>query len=415
MNFGTLYPYLHIFTEHNTVEEYQVETNPDYVAEEPVIYFIKTSDNVDVGEHAWVSFDEGTTGSVHALLFGSSSVVKAGEDERDGIQLKAYESDYPHLPGLEYNTAAFQLTRNTYESGDATKDMVIPKGFVASFDAEFFSSPVGGYPIVEAEAEIFQALVKLKPNSGSNSFSGNNQTPDQYSLTVYVHNTPSVPFGSAFSALTGRNFPYITVEVYLEEKLVSSGSAVRLPLNSLSSSEQSSFVQRFITTFHMLDVRNFSVYKKIDFQQLDTGCYLIKVFRDNSLMGSQRRYIGYMIVDLIKDTKIHIFCKQQGSCLISLVDQEGNEIDGASILLMHDGVVVGQNTTINGFALVTAPCGFMQQYQLILLYRGFELINESVRFGYIYSFVPLKKSLELRQDDWTLKLIDLWELPLDIK
>ena len=203
LNFGTLYPYLHVFTEHNTVEEYQVETNPDYIAEDPVIYFIKTSDDVDVGKNAWVSFDEGTTGSVHALLFGSSSVVKAGEDERDGIQLKVYESDYPHLPGLEYNTAAFQLTRNTYESGDATKDMVIPKGFVASFDAEFFSSPVGGYPLVETEAEIFQALVKLKPTSEANSFSGNNQTQDRYSLTVYVHNAPSVPFGSAFSALTG--------------------------------------------------------------------------------------------------------------------------------------------------------------------------------------------------------------------
>jgi len=41
-------------------------------------------------------------------------------------------------------------------------------------------------------------------------------------------------------------------------------------------------------------------------------------------------------------------------------------------------------------------------------------MNESIRFGYIRTFVPLKKSLEVRQDDWTLKLIDLWELPLEI-
>ena len=40
--------------------------------------------------------------------------------------------------------------------------------------------------------------------------------------------------------------------------------------------------------------------------------------------------------------------------------------------------------------------------------------NESIRFGYVHSLVPLKKSLELHQDDWTLKLIDLWELPLEI-
>jgi len=414
LNFGTLYPYLHVFTEHNVVEEYRVETNPEYTPEDPVIRLIQTTDDVDVGKNAWASFDEGSTGSVHALLFGSSSVVKAGEDERDGIQLKAYESNYPHLPGLEYDIAAFQFTRNAYEAGNATKDMVILKGFVASFDAEFFSSPVGGYPLVETEAEIFQALMKLKLASEVNSSSENNQTQDRYSLTVYVHNAPSVPFGSALSALTGRHFPYITVEVYREDELVNSGSAIRLPLNPLSSSEQSSFAQRFISTAHIFDVRNFSVYKKIDFQQLDAGPYLIKVFRDNSLLRSQRQYIGYTIINLTKNTKIHTFCRRQGSCLISLVDQEGNGIDGASALLMDDGVVISRNTTINGHALLTAPCGFTQQYQLIILYHGFQVENELIRFGYVRSLVSLKKSLELHQDDWTLKLMDLWELPLEI-
>jgi hypothetical protein len=414
LNFGTLYPYLHVFTDHDTVEEYRVDTNPEYIAEDPVIRLIKTTDDVDVGKNAWVSFDEGTTGSAHALLFGSSSVVKAGEDERDGIQLKAYESDYPHLPGLEYDTAAFQFTRNAYELGNATKDMVIPKGFVVSFDAEFFSSPIGGYPLVETEAEIFQALVKLKPSLEVNSISGDNETQDRNSLSVYVHNARSVPFGSAFSALTGRNFPYITVEVYREEKLVSSGSAMRLPLKPFSSSNQSTYAQRFITTVHILDVRNFSVYKKIVFQQLDTGCYLIKVFRDNSLSRSQRQYIGYTIINLTKDTKTHIFCKQQGSCLISLVDQEGKRINGANALLMHDGVTVAQNTTINGHALLTAPCSSMQRYNLVILYNGFIVENESIHFGYIHSLISLRKSFELRQNDWTLKLIDQWDLPLEI-
>jgi hypothetical protein len=414
LNFGSLYPYLHVFTEQNIVEGYRIETNPEFIPEDPVIRLIKTTDDVDVGKNAWASFDEGTTGSVHALVFGSSSVVKAGEDERDGIQLKVYESDYPHLPGLEYDVAAFQFTRNAYETGNATKDMVIPKGFIASFDAEFFSSPVGGYPLVETEAEIFQALVKLKPASEANGSSGSNHTQDRYSLTVYVHNAPSVPFGSALSALTGRNFAYITVEVYREDELVSSGSAIRIPFNPLSSSEQSSFAQRFIAAVRIFDVRNFSVCKKIDFQQLEAGLYLIKVFRDNSLLGDQRRYIGYTIIDLTKDTKIHTFCRRQGSCLISLVDQEGNGIDGASALLMHDGIVVARNTTSNGHALLAAPCGFKQQYQLIILYHGFELENESIRFGYMNSLVPLKKSLELHQNEWTLKLMDLWELPLEV-
>jgi hypothetical protein len=100
--------------------------------------------------------------------------------------------------------------------------------------------------------------------------------------------------------------------------------------------------------------------------------------------------------------------------LISLVDQESNGIDGACALLVHDGVVVAENTTINGYALLTAPCGFMQQYHLVVMYHGFKLMNESIRFGYIHCFIPLKKSLEVRQDDWTLTLMDQWELPLEI-
>jgi hypothetical protein len=396
------------------VEEYKVETNPEYIIEDPVIHFINTTDDVDVGKNTWASFDEGTIGSVHALLFGSPLVMKSGEDERDGIQLRALESGYPHLPGLEYDTATFQFTRNTYETGNATKDLVIPKGFVASFDAEFFSSPAGGYPLVEKETEIFQTLVKLKPVSEENNSLKNNQIQDRYSLTVYVHNALSVPFGTALSALTGRNFSFITVELYREEELISSGSAARLSLNPLHSSEHSSVIERLITTAQIFDVRNFSAFKKIDFQQLDGGRYLIKVFRDNSLLGNQRRYIKYAIIDLTKDTNIHIFCKQQGSCVISLIDQEGDGIDGASALLMHDGVVVAKNTTINGHVSLTAPCGFTQQYQLVILYRGFLIMNESIRFGFIHFFVPLKKSLELYQNDWTLKLIDQWELPLEI-
>ena len=33
--------------------------------------------------------------------------------------------------------------------------MIIPKGFTAEFDAEFFSSPVGGYLLAEKEDRYF--------------------------------------------------------------------------------------------------------------------------------------------------------------------------------------------------------------------------------------------------------------------
>jgi len=148
LNFGEIYPYYHFYSEQNVVEEYQFDLNPDYNQEDPVIRLIQTQDDVDLGKNAWISFDEGATGDVHALIFGSSSVVKEGVNERDGMQLKAYESDYPHLPGLDYTVAAVECSRNAYEKNVSGKDTIIPQGFVAEFDAEFFSSPVGGYPLI---------------------------------------------------------------------------------------------------------------------------------------------------------------------------------------------------------------------------------------------------------------------------
>ena len=110
LNFGEIYPYSHFYSEQNTVEEYKVDLHPEYTQENPVLWLIQTPDDVDMGKKPWVSFDEGTTGNVHALIFGSSSVVKAGRDERDGMQLKAYESNYPHFPGLDYAVAGIEVS-----------------------------------------------------------------------------------------------------------------------------------------------------------------------------------------------------------------------------------------------------------------------------------------------------------------
>jgi hypothetical protein len=415
LNFGELYPYIHVYSEQDTIEEYRIDTNPEYNQEDPVIRLIQTADDVDVGTKAWTSFDEGTTGTVHALVFGSSSVVKAGEGERDGLQLKAYESDYPHLPGLEYTVAAFQFTRNTYETNSSGKDMVIPKGFVAEFDAEFFSSPTGGYPLIEEETNIFQALAAMKPSPGSDLSPNKNETRDLYSLMVYVHGAPSLPLGSALSALTGHNFPYISVEVYRDETLVSSGTVSRLPLKPASFSAESSLRERFISAIHIFDIRNLSFFKKICFQQLTPGRYLIKVFKENGLLGNERRFIGYSVVELTKDAKTHVFCKPQGLCWVSLVDQQGMGINGAQVMLIHDDILVTQNSTdTKGYSLLAAPCSLLDKYQLRILYNGFEVENESIRLRYGRQIFPLKISLELDQYDWTLKLMDLWDLPLEI-
>ncbi len=101
--------------------------------------------------------------------------------------------------------AGFECTRNAYEKNVTGKDMIVQKGFTAEFDAEFFSSPTGGYPLVENETNIFQALLPMKPSAGDTKSSEENTSVDHFSLTVSVHDAPSFPLGSALSALTGKN------------------------------------------------------------------------------------------------------------------------------------------------------------------------------------------------------------------
>ncbi|DAC73212.1 MAG TPA: carboxypeptidase regulatory-like domain-containing protein [Thermoplasmata archaeon] len=415
LNFGKIYPYYHFYSEQDVVEEYQVDLNPDYNQENPVVQLVQTSDDVDIGKNAWVSFDEGTTGTVHALVFGSSSVVKTGTDERDGMQLKAYESDYPHLPGLDYTIAALQCSRNAYEKNASGVDTMIPQGFIAEFDAEFFSSPNGGYPMVEEEASIFQALVPMKPSVRNDGSPNENKTAERFSLMVYVHEAPSFPFGSALSAITGRNFPYVNVEVYHDNGLIYSGTAGRLPLKSSVSLGGSSIKDIFSAAVRMVDIRNLSLFKRFYFQQLEAGRYVIKIFKENPRIGNERHFIGYMVVDLTKDSKIHVFCKPEGSCSVSLVDQQGTGVSDAQVMLMSDGAVIAENSTdTNGFARLAAPCSRKEPYQLKILYHGFEVMNESIKLLYGRILFPLKKSLELDRYDWTLTLVDLWGLPPEI-
>jgi hypothetical protein len=412
LNFGKLYPYIHVSSEHNIIEEYRVDLNPEYNQENPVTWLLQTSDDVDLGEKSWTSFDEGSTGAVHALVFASPSVLKAGVGERDGIQVKAYESDYPHLPGLTYTIAGFQFTRNTYEQNVSGKDTVIPRGFTAEFDAEFFSSPIGGYPIVEQETDLFQALTKMAPPSEPGNQPGGNETSNRFGLTVYVHGALSLPLGSALSALTGRSFPYLSVEVCQDGTVVSSGTASRIPLRSVLLSNSSSLRERLSAVFRMFDFRNGSLWKKIGFEGLLPGRYLVKVFRENPGVGEVRRFLGYAIVDLSQDISVHVWCHPQGSCRVTVVDQEGDGISGAQVQLLSQGMVLSQNVTdASGSALLAAPCSGRDRYALRVIYNGFEVVNDSLVLRLSHAIFPLRLSYEFDRFTWTLHLVDLWGLP----
>lgn len=416
LNFGKIYPYFHFYSKQDLIEEYLVNQHPESTRKDPAHWVLKTSDDVELGTDAWVSFDEGNTGAVHALLFGTTAVVKSGTDEYDGIQLKAYESNYPRLPGLDYAITAIQCARNAYDADQFRKDMVIPEGFVAEFDVEFFSSSHGGYPLIEKEAGIFQTLVSMKPSTDIDDVLGDECAKERFSLLVFVHGAPSFPFGSILSAVSGRHFSYITVEAHRNISLVSAGSAGRLPIQAaVSSDERLPLKNEAFKRVRMIDFRNFSLFKRFHFQDLQAGRYIIKVFKENPWLCDQRTFIGYTVVDITKNSSAHVLCRPQGSLMISLMDQQNLGVSGAQVLLMQEGMVVAQNTTdALGSAFLTAPCNRREPYQLKVVYQGFEVAQQPIRMRFSRILVPLKVHLDIQQYNWAVTLIDLWGLPLEV-
>jgi len=414
LNGGNLFPYLHVYTKANTVEEYPIDLNPESNPNQRSTFLITATDDVDLGSQAWASLDEGsTTGAVHALIFRSTSVVKAGANERDGIQLKAFESAYAHVPGLTHDTAGFECTRNTYEAGDGPRNLLIPKGFKAEFDAEFFSSPTGGYPLVEQEVPLFRELATIKPSSLSNGTVQRNDT-GKNSLTVVVHETPTFPFGAGFSLLTGRKFPYITVELYKDDERFASGTAGRLPLGQLSSSATTLF-GKLVAVGHIFNLRNLSVFKKIQFRYLEPGDYLVKVFMDNPFLRAHRQFIGYKTVTLQNNATVHIPCTRQGSGDVLLTDQQGNKIQGALVTLCDGTNVIAQNlTNKQGSAHLLAPVGIAKKYTLQVFNQGFLIDSEPVSFHLLRAVLPFRRSLQTDEYDWRFTLVDTWGLPLAV-
>jgi hypothetical protein len=405
LNFGKILPYLHIYTDPNIVREYVL--NPDPVPSDGIIQILGIDQDVELGEKPWASFDTGETGVAHSIILGSTSVVKSGEDEMDGIRMNALEADNPHLLGLECDAATVRFCRNSYEN-DVNKNSIIPKGFVAELDVDFFSSENGGYNTVDREADLFTKLVKIRP-SNIEEGSNNDEKEKEYSLTAYVHLAPSLPMGSVLSAITGKNLSYISAELYDAGELISSEAGGRLPINQIPNFNNAKFVKKIKLVLSIFDWKNFSFFKKIKFQNIPSGKYLVKIFKENPIFGGERKYIGFKIVDVKEDTKIHVFCRPEGTIKISVFDQDENVIKDVQVRLIYDDAIISDdNTNQEGITTIKAPCSLKDKYDLKLLYKGFVIYEKTIKLGYFRSFFPIKKSLNIELYDVNFKLEDVW-------
>ncbi|MBW1933750.1 MAG: hypothetical protein JRI56_12325, partial [Deltaproteobacteria bacterium] len=188
LNLGYIPPYLHINAEDGTIHEYNLDQNPENT---DYNWLISAKDDIDLGTNPWFSIDDGEKGKAYALIFKNNTV----SNYESGIQVAATEKQEINIPGLEVDGGGISGGRNSYESG-GVHNLVMPKGFTAKFTVEFFSSPDGGLPAVEKEADIFQKLIPFRDyrKAWEEGGNGNGGNAERYSLTVFPHFAPSFPF-----------------------------------------------------------------------------------------------------------------------------------------------------------------------------------------------------------------------------
>lgn len=410
LNIGQILPWMHFKNEFNTISEYPLDLDPEYIKEDPDIRVISVHDDIDLGEQPWITFDTGETGKTHALIFHSNSIVRSGTQENDGIQINAFQMDYPHLSGLENNIATVQAGRNSIEPGQS-HDLIIPKDFVVEFDAAFFSSDSAGYQIAEEETSIFQNLVEMKP-SDSNDYDMDSDDKELYDLSALVHHAQSIPMGSSLSAVLGFNLSYISVELYENDTFLSSRNAVRVPLNAIDEFDDSTFFSKIMSYYKILDLSNVSLFKKAVFSDIEPGTYLLKVYRENPLRSDKREYIGYSIVELTKDTHTRILCRQESLLTLSIIDQNKEPVRDVDVRIQTNGQTISSTKSdSSGKAIIMVPSS-SKDYILQIRYNSDMLIEESITLNYFHSLIPKHKTISIERYNLQLQILDTWNQTL---
>ena len=407
LNIGEILPFMHLYNERDTISEYKIDIDPPYIAEgDPDIRIISYQDDVDLGKNPWFSFDEGETGVCHSVIFNKNSVLVSGTDEKDGLQLNVFEVDYPHMLGFENNVATIQVGRNSFEAG-GSHDLVIPDDFVVEFDAEFFTSYTNGFSIVDEEGAIFRKLVEIKPLSKDDTIQDSEEIKI-HNLSVFVHFAPSVPMGSSLSALLGINFSYISAELYKDDNFIYSENAVRLPMNPLPELEELSFFKKIIESLKIFDLKNISIFKKAEFLGIDEGRYVIKIFKENPIFSKEKQYIGYAIVDLKNDEKIHISCGSEASVKVKVVDQNNIPLKNAEVTLQKEGTNIARLfTDEKGQVTIKAPTS-AKNCKLNIIYNGIVIHQEQVNLGFFQRIIPAEKKFVIELHNLKLKVRDKW-------
>jgi hypothetical protein len=406
-NFGSIEPYVYVYSEDDSIKEYSLDLNPFY--EEPKRY-LKTDDDMHLGKQAWVAFDGAE--KTHAIILASNKdIVKQGRDEKDGIQVKGFQVELINIPGLEGDFTQAHLMRNAFKNDDF--DRSVPDDLIVEYDAEFFTSGTIDYDQMEKESTIFQSLKKLNPSDDKEDGGEDLTDFEKYNLEIYAHQAKSFPLGNLLSILTGRNLSYITVELFAEGDLVSIGAASRVKTESdlIIDGESKNLVEKLGFIADVFDLRNTSFFKKIEFQKLPPGTYVAKIYRENPLLKQkQREFIGLGVVELNEDVEKHIFCTREGNVQLSLLDQNNQGVKNAKASVFLDDVCIVENITDeNGLTKINIPyLSKSHPYNLKVTYNGFNIFEESFSLRYFRLNKPLEFSVEIPLYTLKTKIVDIF-------
>ena len=406
MNIGDILPSLHFYAEDGSIKEYSVPSDPNT---EKAEWILSSTDDANVGDKAWICMDDPSTGKAHGLVFESNTGFLEGAE--DGLQVKASTKQHVKLPGLEADAGDVFATRNSYEGGK--HDTSLPKGMNVAFNMEVITFQTEGYEAVDKESEIYQKLVVERPITRGNESIEEEEETEKYSLTAYVHLAPSFPLGSMLSAVVGKNFSYVSAELYKDDSFASSGSIGRLALASMDLDfEGKNLIQTVKAVLGLFDWKNASLFKKISFPGLEAGSYLIKIYKENQLFGKERQYVGFTLVELEGDSSTHIYCRPEGKLQASIVDQESNGVENVRLSLLRDDVIIeGALSDKNGSVSLNAPCYPRIPYTLHIVYQGFLVKEKKIDLGFTHRLFTLKESFDMSLHQLELNVKDILGLP----
>ena len=381
LNFGSMPKYMHFYSNEERVKSHQIEPCPESSWQE----IIKLGDGYFLGSIPWVSFDEGKTGLAHGIILDSTEVVSSGKNERNGVEMILCQSNMPNLPGFDGRSYYLYLCRNSSEGGK-TSDKVVPNDYVVEFKSLYHSTKDGGYPKIEKQADLYQSLVDFQPAYEEEIKGGDEK--QVYNLTVYTHVHPNLLLKMLGSRFLFKN-SYFHVEILYNDIVVGFKQSGKIPLNE----------------DYRVDWRNVSFLRKAVFNHQIPRKYVVKVYLVNPIIGDEREFIGFKVVDLKEDTEIRIICKQQGKISLAFNDQNKQRLKNVETFVLKDDDVIHKvSCSENGETLIGLPAGIHEKYVLNSFYKGFLIDSQQIGINFLNNVFPVKKIVDVDVYDFKVEV-----------